>query len=333
MTKLKDIGEFGFIKHFSENFKTNLPEGFEGIGDDCAIMPYTNDEVLLITTDMLIEKQHFLPEKISPFELGFKSLAVNLSDIAAMGGSPVSAFLSIGIHPETDVAWLDEFFKGIKTLADESGTLLLGGDTTKVHENAAINIAVIGKCGKESIKRRTGASAGDKIVVTGFLGDSGGGLNALKQNLTRSQDIQYLINQHHKPRPHLKEGRVLASFKEVTAMLDVSDGVFSDIRHIMDRSGTGAKIVTEKIPVSPQLKRTAARENWNAIELALGSGEDYCLLATVQKDAIELITKKFENETGHPLFCIGEINNTGELELVEHNKKIHPLQSGYDHFR
>lgn len=333
MAKLKDIGEFGFIKHFSENFKKNLPEGFEGIGDDCAVMPYTDDEVLLITTDMLVEKQHFLPEKISPFELGYKSLAVNLSDIAAMGGSPVSAFLSIGIHPETDVEWLDEFFKGIKSLADESGTLLLGGDTTKVHENAAINIAVIGKCSKRNVKRRTGAVAGDKIVVTGFLGDSGGGLNALKQNLSPSNDIQYLIDQHHKPRPHLKEGRVLASFREVTAMLDVSDGIFSDIRHIMDRSGTGAKIVTEKIPISPQLQRIAAIENWDTLKLALGSGEDYCLLATVNKDTFDLVTKEFEKEIGHPLYCIGEITNTGELELIEHNKKIHPLQSGFDHFR
>lgn len=333
MTTLKDIGEFGFIKRFSENFKAPLPEGFEGIGDDCAVMPFNDREVMLITTDMLIEKQHFLPDKISPFELGYKSLAVNLSDIAAMGGYPVSAFLSIGIPPETTLEWLDDFFKGIKHLADNSKTLLLGGDTTKVNQSIAINIAVIGRCQKHLIKKRRGASAGDVIVVTGYLGDSGGALQALNQNLTVTDDIQNLIQHHHMPKPHLVEGKILSSYREVTSMLDVSDGIYSDIHHIMEQSGVGAKIFIDQIPVSSALQRTSVKHNWDIDEIALTGGEDYCLLATIKKQFLQKVKDVYENLLSRPLFEIGEITNTGQLELFKDDKRVTMTKTGFDHFR
>ncbi len=333
MTTLKDIGEFGFIKRFSENFKAHLPKGFEGIGDDCAVMPFNDKEVMLITTDMLIERQHFLPDKISPFELGYKSLAVNLSDIAAMGGYPVSAFLSIGIPPETTLDWLDDFFKGIKHLADNSKTLLLGGDTTRVNDSIAINIAVIGRCQKHLIKKRSGASEGDVIVVTGYLGDSGGALQAMNENLDVTSDIENLIHQHHMPKPHLVEGEILSSHREVTSMLDVSDGIYSDIRHIMEQSGVGARIFIDQIPVSSSLQRTSDKHHWNTDEITLTGGEDYCLLATIKKHSLQKVKQVYENLLSRPLFAIGEITNTGQLELFKEGKKVTLTKTGFDHFR
>ena len=333
MTTLKEIGEFGFIKRFSENFKSQLPEGYEGIGDDCAVMPFNEREVMLITTDMLIEKQHFLPDKISPFELGYKSLAVNLSDIAAMGGYPVSAFLSIGVPPETTLEWLDEFFKGIKHLSDTSKTLLLGGDTTKVNRSIAINITVIGRCQKHLLKKRSGASAGDVIVVTGYVGDSGGALQAMNEDHAVTGDIQNLMHHHHMPKPHLVEANILSSYREVTSMLDVSDGIYSDIHHIMDKSGVGAKIFVDQLPVSPAFQRTSHKHNWNADEIALTGGEDYCLLATIRKQSLQKVKEVYESLLNRPLYEIGEITNTGVLELFKNDQKVTISKTGFDHFR
>ena len=145
MTDLSDIGEFGLIKRFSRQFMTDLPAGVTGIGDDCAVIPLNEKEALLFTTDMLIADRHFIPDKIPPRQLGKKSLAVNLSDIAAMGGEPYSAFLSIGIPSGLEISWLDEFFTGIRELCRDTGTWFLGGDTTKSPDRLVINISVIGR--------------------------------------------------------------------------------------------------------------------------------------------------------------------------------------------
>jgi thiamine-monophosphate kinase len=333
MITLTDIGEFGFIQRFSENFKKNLPDGFEGIGDDCAIMPYNNDEVFLITTDMLVEHQHFLPDKIKPVELGYKSLAVNLSDIAAMGGTPVSAFLSLGIRPNTSLDWLDDFFRGLKHLADESGTLLLGGDTAKVTSSSVVNIAVVGKCSKKNIKRRSEASSGDVIVVTGFLGDSGGGLKVIQDDLPVTLDTEHLTKRHHLPRPHIEEGMFLSSFPEVTAMLDISDGISSDIRHIMNSSGVGAKLEIDKLPLSTQLKNAGADHRWDLTGMALNSGEDYCLLATIKRDKYYALNTAFNEKFNRPLHAVGEITESGHLEYLIHGEKMRSTGSGFDHFQ
>ena len=334
MTKLSEIGEFGLIRHFSGHFKNNLPEGFTGIGDDCAILPLNNDEALLVTTDMLIEDRHFLSDKISPFELGHKSLAVNLSDIAAMGGSPTGAFLSIGIPPKLDVDWLDEFFRGIRELGERTGTLLLGGDTTKSPDRLVINIAVLGKALTGRIKKRNSAMSGDHICLTGFVGDSAGGLKILLEKKEINCDAEYLIKQHHLPQPHLDEGKWLAAQPEVNAMMDVSDGIASDIRRILESSEKGAEIILENLPLSQSLRRTSEKYGWNTYETAVGGGEDYCLMLTVSGNGFSGIKQAFEKKFGRPLFNIGRITDkTLNLEFKHGGKSVVFSKCGFDHFK
>ena len=162
--ELKEIGEFGFIERFAPDFKTLLPKNVLGIGDDCAILPIDETSDLLVTTDMLIEDIHFLRGKITPWQLGGKSVAVNLSDLAAMGGTPLGTFLSIAIPPGIDVEYLDEFMIGYHAISDKYATPLYGGDTTRSVKHLAINVCAIGKCPKGTARLRRNAQSGDLII-------------------------------------------------------------------------------------------------------------------------------------------------------------------------
>ncbi|MCX8010773.1 MAG: thiamine-phosphate kinase, partial [Ignavibacteria bacterium] len=228
--KLSAIGEFGFIKRASEILNQKLPKDIVGIGDDCAVIPIESNKSLLVTTDMLVEDIHFLRDKISPLDLGFKSLAVNLSDIAAMGGEPKSAYISIAIPPDVEIEWLDNFYSGIRQLTESENVYILGGDTTKSPNKIVINFSVIGIAQTNFIKYRSSALVGDYICVTDFIGDSGGGLKILLNNLESDDDAKYLVQRHNKPKPQIQEGKWLATRPEVHAMMDVSDGIDSDIQ-------------------------------------------------------------------------------------------------------
>ncbi len=331
---LADIGEFGLIHRIAPQFLENVKDNVHGIGDDCAVMPQDGGESLLVTTDLLVEDIHFLRHKISPHDLGYKSLAVNLSDIAAMGGTPTAAFLSIALPKDISVEWLDDYFAGLNKLSRETSTPLLGGDTTKSASGVIINIAVLGTAQNDVIKYRSTAKPGDVMCVTDYLGDSAGGLNIILNNVhDENPDIQNLIKAHHRPRPHLQEGRWLAQQHDVHAMLDVSDGIDSDIKRIMEESKVGAKVNVKHIPVSESLKKVAAQHNWNATEIAATGGEDYCLLCTIAPEAYDHINRKFEDEFGHPVFRIGEITEGADLAYFQDRQKIDFAKYGWDHFK
>lgn len=301
--KIKEIGEFGLIGRIASGFHDLIPNGWEGIGDDCAVIPWGDDRSLLVTTDLLVENVHFLRERISAYELGAKSLAVNLSDIAAMGGRPAATFLSLGLPPgTTDTEWCDAFFDGYRSF----GVPLLGGDTTSSPEGIVINITVLGTAGNSHIKRRNAARPGDRIVVTGPLGDSAGGLQAILQRLPTDTDTEELIRRHHRPRPHLAEGEWLGAQEAVHAMMDVSDGVASDLLHILRASSLAATVTIGDIPVSPLLERTADKYGWDARKLALTGGEDYVLLLTVDPARFDELQADFRRQFGRRLHVIGE---------------------------
>jgi thiamine-monophosphate kinase len=334
MTKLSETGEFGLIARISKYFKQDLKPGVTGIGDDCAIIPVNNKHALLITTDMLIEGQHFIKNRITPYELGYKSIAVNLSDIAAMGGTPEYVFLSVGIPQSTEIKWLDEFFRGIKDLCDSSGTYLLGGDTTSSESKLVINIAVTGRAQLDKIKRRSTAKPGDIICVTDFTGDSGGGLKALLDNLPSDTDIKYLVKRHHMPVPCLAEGKWLSDFPGVHAMIDISDGIESDIHRIMESSGVGAEISLDEIPVSETLQRVSEKFNWNKYEIAVCGGEDYCLMLTVESHQYEYIKNNFALRFKKSLYAVGKITaKKGTLSFKINGKKTDIVKHGFDHFK
>ncbi|MDP4228000.1 MAG: thiamine-phosphate kinase, partial [Bacteroidota bacterium] len=304
------------------------------IGDDCAIIPANDHEDWLITTDLLMEDVHFLRNAISPGQLGYKSLAVNLSDIASMGGTPVGSFLSMAIPEDIEVEYLDEFMKGYHQLSEAYHMPLLGGDTTRSMKHLAINICAIGKCAKGKARKRNMAQTGDAICVTGYLGDSAGGLQVLLNKLTSSANHDYLLLRHHLPEPRLKEGLLLAGDPAVHAMMDISDGIASDLKHILKASGVSAKIQTELLPLSRQLIQTAKEQDWNALELAVGGGEDYELLFTVEENKFDSLNKKFQNELGKPIIKIGQIlPGNPEILWFEGDKEIHLSRSGFNHFQ
>lgn len=331
--KLKDLGEFGLIEKIKEQFSSLIPDNIEGIGDDCAIIHQEGRESLLITTDLLIEGVHFLKKDISPFELGHKSLAVNISDIAAMGGTPRYAFLSIAFPTDLENSWLKSFFDGLYDLGKKHGILLLGGDTTKSLQGIVINIALIGEAPQQMIKRRSAAKSGDLICVTDFLGDSGAGLDIILKKTLRTNLEEHLVKRHYIPRPHIEEGKWLGKIADVHAMMDVSDGIDSDLKRIMDQSSCGVEISLEKLPLSPELIKYTTCHSLSPYEFAASSGEDYCLLFTLEPNALEQTQNDFEKEFKRPFYVIGKINPEKTFKYFLHGKLTQLQKIGFDHFK
>lgn len=341
--KLSDLGEFGLIGRIRERFRA--PEGVTGIGDDCAVIPQRSGRDTLVSTDMLIEGTHFLRADIPPYALGWKSAAVNISDIAAMGGSPTATFLSVALPAGLEAGWMEAFLRGYAELSERFGATLLGGDTTASPDRICINVAVLGECPSGSARLRSAAREGDLVCVTGCLGDSAAGLKAILEGVERDADVQSLIDRHYLPLPRVAEGLRLAATPGVHAMMDISDGIGSDLQHILEASSAGravaagagkrprsaaemplqqhpaalgARIDLEKLPLSEELQRVCARLGWDAAALAAGGGEDYELLFTCTPEA--------EQALDVPHFVIGEMTAQGGLRGLEG-------LSGFDHFR
>ena len=332
--KLSKLGEFGLIDEIiAPEFKELIKKSITGIGDDCSIVPLNDHSSHIFTTDMLIEKTHFLREKITPFQLGFKSLAVNLSDIAAMGGTPTASYLSVGFPKDIEVEWFKEFMRGYKTLSTQENVPLLGGDTTSCEDKIIINVGVTGEIENQHIKKRSDAKANDLVCVTGKLGDSAGGLQIILNGLSEEGNKKNLLDQHLSPYPHVSEGKWLGAQKSVHAMIDVSDGVSSDLGHILKASGVSGTIQLDDIPVSVELRTLAKEQNWNPYELALSGGEDYVLLLTVDKRKIRELADKFEQQFSKPLYVIGYLTK-GETGITykQNDKTIENLKRGYTHF-
>jgi thiamine-monophosphate kinase len=332
---LKEIGEFGFIKKISRGCLIRPDRVIKGIGDDAAAFITEPGYLTLITTDLLVERIHFLREAISGFDLGYKSLAVNLSDIAAMGGTAREAFVSIAIPEECQLDYLEQIYNGIKNLAAKFEVNVLGGDTTSSKIDLIINIVVQGIVSKEELLCRDAARPGDIIFSTGFLGDSRAGLHLILNKIALdTQALKSLLKAHRVPEPHLREGRFLAQQQGVHAAIDTSDGLSSDLGHIVEESRVGARLFADKIPVSQELMDFCTRFDFDPIEYALTGGEDYTLLCTITPESANQIANAFEKEFKRPLFQIGEITAEKQLMLVYPDAKTKPMTpTGWDHFR
>jgi thiamine-monophosphate kinase len=332
--KLSDIGEFGFIDRFTPDSIKRAQGLIQGIGDDAAVLEKDSRSYFLVTTDLLIEDVHFLRNKISPWQLGRKSLAVNLSDIAAMGGIATEAFLSLGIPKDMDVGYWDDFYRGFKDLAARWEVNLSGGDTTRSKGPIVISVTVIGDVPIDEVIYRKGAQPGDRIAVTGFLGDSAAGLDLIINNRTEDESrYPDLIKAHNEPIPHLAEGRFLAHYGAVTAMIDISDGLTSDLGHIVERSSIGATVELEKIPLSKSFKGYMESKNRDKWKLSLGGGEDYVLLCTITPDRFDTIRRDWEKQFRRPLYDIGVIEEKLGLRFSHPDGAEETLfLKGFDHF-
>lgn len=320
-SSISSLGEFGFIDEISKNYAgAPLPLGWLGIGDDCAVIPKDTENSWLITTDMLLGSVHFLPDLIPPRSLGYKSLAVSLSDIAAMGGTARAAFLSLAMPKNTDDTWAREFMQGFSDLAAAENVSLLGGDTTASKNDICINVAMMGEAPNMSIKLRSSAHAGDIVVVSRPLGASAAGFNMM---LNQKLENSAAIRAHHEPVAETRLGAWLGAQNDVHAMMDISDGLLQDLSHILRASSAGARL-----DITGALIHPAA-----SLEQALSGGEDYALLFTVAPDAFAKLVSNTKKELGRDLIAIGTLTpDAGEYDVFHHGKRVKITKLGFDHF-
>lgn len=305
-----------------------------GIGDDCAVIPADHGMAWLVTTDALVEGIHFLKEQISAKDLGYKTIAVSVSDVAAMGGEPKYAFLSIALPKTIEAAWASDLIFGIKEACEKWDLLLLGGDTVGSLRDLFLNVTLIGSAKEERIVYRHGARVGDLICASGTLGDSGGGLKMLQEKIPVSRENAKLIRAHFHPEPSPKQGIWLASQQGVHAMMDISDGLDCDLQRLLRCSHTGALIEIDRFPLSSSLIRICAEQGWDPIELALTGGEDYCLLLSVDPKHAALIQSSFQELFGSPLHVIGSVTAPpSSIVYLKQGKAIEIKCKHFDHFQ
>jgi thiamine-monophosphate kinase len=329
--KLKDIGEFGFIERIKSGCLIRDRGVIKGIGDDCCLFKTSQDLATLLTTDMLVENVHFLLSAISPYELGRKSLAVNISDIAAMGGNPKEAVISIAIPDTVEVVFLDTLYDGMKSMAKEFGVNILGGDTTWSPEHLVINIALIGEVPQDEILYRLGAREGDVIFLTGPVGSSAAGLDIILTGRSFKEQNE-LLKAHHNPLPHVREGRTIASAKIANSLIDVSDGVAADLGHICAESGLGAIIEEESIPTTPTFRAYCEQFKQDPTHLSLHVGEDYVLLGTASRDAADRLERVLKSKS-FEFYLIGNMVSEPGLKIRYRDGSTEAIGArGWDHF-
>ena len=331
---LKDIGEFGFIERISPECLLDGKRVFKAIGDDAAAFWVDPTSLSLVTTDMLVERVHFQRSDIRGFDLGHKALAVNLSDIAAMGGTAREAFVSIAIPEDCSLEYLDEVYRGMRRLAARFEVNILGGDTTASKQDLIINVALSGAVPPEEILCRDGARPGDCLCSTGCLGNSRAGLYMILHSIPReTPELKTLAQAHMLPWPRLREGRFLASQGGVTAALDISDGLSSDLHHLIASSRVGARLEAARLPISGELEVFGSRFGFDPREFALAGGEDYELLFTVRPDQVDRLSRAYQEAFGAPFRVFGEITESGEMELVTASRVVPLVPSGWNHFQ
>ena len=335
------MGEFEFIDSIRKQF--SVPEGFTGIGDDCAIIPRGDGLETLVTKDMLVEGVHFLLDRISAYDLGWKSAAVNISDIAAMGGTPVASFLSLALPSAliADGPWLNEFIRGYRDLSTRFSCPLLGGDTTSSPDGLCIDVTVLGSAPAGHSVKRSGALDGDLVCVSGYLGDSGAGLKLLLGAAPSAPQAcagvadggsagAYLIGKHYRPVPRVEAGLALAGMPGVHSMMDTSDGIASDLRHILRASGLSALVECASLPFSKELLAVSMLHDWDPLELALTSGEDYELLFTISPESLGQVEQALK-VCGCHCYIIGKCFSGAEPGHIEWSGTNRDFR-GFRHF-
>jgi thiamine-monophosphate kinase len=325
--KVWELGEFGLIELIAKTVgKCSRSDLVLGIGDDTAAWR-TEKSVQLATTDILIQDVHFTLNIATWRELGWKALAVNISDIAAMGGTPSFALVSLGLPPETEVNNVIELYHGMKELAKKFNVDIVGGNISRAPV-VILDVSLIGKASGDLLTR-SAAAPGDQIAVTGYLGQSAAWLRMLKSGLKFDRKTTAFLREAHlRPQPRVAEGQILVQHG-VRAAIDLSDGLISDLTHICKASRVGAKVWIDKLPIHELLKASFKNE---ALGMALSGGEDYELLFTAKNKVIN----KAKHFMSIPVTVIGEIvsKHPGQVTIVDKQGKIVKWSTGgWDHFK
>ncbi len=345
---LARLGEFGLIGLIRERARPRSPGTLLGIGDDAAVLGLEGPEALLVTTDMLLEGVHFQRGWGLPRELGRKTIAVNVSDIAAMAGRPLYALLGLAVPTaESTLAELEALLAGMDEEAGAHGVTLVGGDTCLSQSGLVLSVTLLGRAAPQGPVLRSGAKPGDRLWVTGQLGGSAAGLLALEMGFRPRRPwpegvprpawlgareeaaIQAALQSHLTPIPRLRAGQALAA--TASAMIDVSDGIASDLGHLCTESRVAARVHAEAIPIHPGAAVMARLSGREALELALRGGEDYELLFTASGDPRSAL-RQADSEL--PVTCVGEVSaGPAGATLLGRDGSVVLLAGGYDHFR
>ncbi|WP_448564013.1 thiamine-phosphate kinase [Thalassotalea ganghwensis] len=316
--------EFDLIKSYFTEQAVKRKDVILGVGDDCAILAPSEKQNIAVTTDTLVAGVHF-PHDTAARAIGHKAIAVNLSDLAAMGAEPTWISVALTL-PEIDEKWVDEFCTGLFELCEYYNVQVIGGDTTQ--GPLSITVTAQGVIPYEQQITRSGAKSGDWIYVTGEVGDAALALSHIqKRHLLSFSDFNSVKQRLDYPTPRVLAGQTLRNY--ATSAIDLSDGLYADLGHICASSGVGANIVLENLPLSPVSLSAVGQER--AIELALTGGDDYELLFTVSEDkkvGMEIALA----DTGVKVTCIGQINATEKLTTTLNNKPAMIASAGYEHF-
>ncbi|MEY4520874.1 MAG: hypothetical protein RIT10_59 [Bacteroidota bacterium] len=338
-TDISDLGEFGLIDQLTKNFELKNENSLVGVGDDAAVIQVSEDTVQLISTDMLVEGIHFNLMYMPLKHLGYKAVAVNVSDICAMNGTAQQITVSLAVSSRFPLEALEELYEGIQLACTNYGVDLVGGDTTSSTSGLVINVTVLGTAKKEDVVYRSGAKEYDLLVVTGDLGAAYMGLQVLerekevfKANPSIQPDLDghdYIIERQLKPEARKD---IIGYLKELevkpTAMIDISDGLASEILHLCKASKVGCHVYDEKVPIDAKTSMTAIDFNLDPNTCALNGGEDYELLFTIDQ-------KDFDKIKGNPhMTVIGHITNENDgIYYVDKNGSAITLKAqGWRHF-
>lgn len=311
-----------------------------GIGDDAAVIQQQTGRETVITTDLLVEDIDFRRDSAPPALLGHKALAVSLSDIAAMGARPRWALLSLGISPDIwESDFVDQFYEGFFSLADRYDVRLIGGDVSRTPEKLLIDSIALGDCAAERSVSRSGAKPGDLLFVTGSLGGAAAGLRLIERGARVGQDhadepewklVQELLLRQLRPEPRVGWGLVLGEERLASAMIDISDGLSSDLHHLCNESKVGAVIESARLPVDAPVTDLCGRRALDPLLLALHGGEDFELLFTVHPENVSKLPMKVD---GVPVTRIGEIKNAAQGVRISEGSRVWELPAGgWEHF-
>lgn len=333
VSSLGEVGEFGLIERIRGRYRYQDEEVVVGIGDDCAVLRRGNI-LEVITTDCLVEGSHYKDNWLTMRDVGWKALAVNVSDIAAVGGTPKHALVTLFLPDSLTVKDVDELYDGLDECCRLTGVSIVGGDIVRTEGPFAISVTLAGSCERDEIVLRSGARPGDLLVVTGWLGEASIGLGYLESGKAGSlnQAAMRCIERFKRPMPRLPESRRLIGRLSPTAMIDLSDGLLSDLWHILEASGVGARLDADLIPIGQAVLDFYGSYE-EALSKAISGGEDYELLFAIPP-GLKGELEKVEQQINLKLTCIGEITKKPESVRLKKGDAEHSLErGGFDHFK
>jgi thiamine-monophosphate kinase len=333
---LKDIGEFGLIARIDELLKregVQAPGVSLGIGDDTASFKARSGYEVLVTCDCVVEGRHFLSRHISAVNLGRRCMMLNISDIGAMGGHPLYALISLGLKNETLVKDIENLYRGFLLELNPFGASIIGGNLTKCGDGIFIDITLIGEVEEGRAVRRSGATPGDVILVTGYPGHSAAGLQLLLQSFA-SEDHP-MVRAYNNPSHRAREGRAVALTGCATAMIDTSDGFLGDLGHICEESRVGALLSQEKFPISHDLREAANILKQAPHEFFLRDSDDYQLIITCRPKDVERVRSAIALTYEGPVTEVGQVRapEEGLRVLLADGSEQTLSAKGWDHFR